>query len=83
MVTDYDCWHEEEEAVSAHAVIEHVQANAENAKAVLRAVLPQIPTTPDWPEHHSLDNAIFTAPELWPEKTLANLRPLLGRFENK
>lgn len=80
MITDYDCWREEEEAVNAHAVIEHVQANAANAKAILEAVIPKIPAEPDWPEHTALDNAIFTAPELWPDTTTKELEPILGRF---
>jgi 5'-methylthioadenosine phosphorylase len=62
MITDYDCWRIEEAAVTAHAVIEHVQANAANAKSVLARVIPKIPATPDWPEHRSLDNAILTGP---------------------
>jgi len=81
LVTDYDCW-KEEETVNAHAVIEHVQANAETAKAILQDVIPTIPTIPDWPEHSALDDAIFTAPDLWPESTSEELRPLLQRFLN-
>ncbi len=80
MVTDYDCWKVEEEAVSAHAVIEHVQANAAAAKAVLRALIPRIPETPDWPEHRALDGALFTDRSLWPEATRRKLSPILGRF---
>lgn len=80
MVTDYDCWKEEEEAVSAHSVIEHVQANAASAKEILQEVIPRIPSLPEWPEHSSLDAAIFTAPSLWPEKTAESLRPLIERF---
>ena len=79
MITDYDCWREEE-AVTAHSVIEHVQANAATAKAILQTVIAKIPVTPDWPEHHALDTAIFTAPELWPESTAKELEPILGRF---
>ena len=80
MITDYDCWREEEEAVTAHSVIEHVQANAATAKAILQTVIAKIPVKPDWPEHHALDTAIFTAPELWPESTAKELEPILGRF---
>ncbi len=82
MVTDYDCWKTEEEAVSAHAVIGHVQANAATAKAVLASVIPTIPDTPDWPEHRSLDGALFTDRSLWPRETTQHLTPILGRFIN-
>ena len=82
MVTDYDCWKVEEEAVSAHAVIEHVQANAANAKAVLQAVIPRIPLVADWPEHRALDGALFTDPSIWPEATARKLAPIFKRFIN-
>lgn len=80
MITDYDCWKIEEDAVNAHAVIEHVQANAASAKAILQDVIPKIPVTPDWPEHSALDSALVTAPEIWPEKAAHELHPILHRF---
>lgn len=80
MITDYDCWKIEEDAVNAHAVIEHVMANAEAAKAVLRGAIPQIPLEANWPEHRALDNALMTDKSLWPEKTVENLEPILKRF---
>ena len=80
MITDYDCWKVEEEAVTAHAVVEHVQTNAANAKQVLAAVIPRIPETPDWPEHQALETAIMTDQKLWPEETYRKLRPILSRF---
>jgi 5'-methylthioadenosine phosphorylase len=80
MITDYDCWKVEEEAVTAESVIAHLHANVAAAKAVLARVIPRIPTQPDWPEHRALDTAIMTARDLWPEKTVEELRPLLSRF---
>lgn len=80
MVTDYDCWKTEEDAVSAHAVIEHVQANAATAKEVLAKVIPRIPLEADWEEHHSLEHALFTDRSLWPKKTQSDLSPILQRF---
>ena len=80
MITDYDCWKIEEEAVTAEAVIGHLHANAERAKRIVAAVLPRLPQTADWPEHRSLDHALVTAKELWPEAAKSRLRPILGRF---
>ena len=78
MVTDYDCWHAEEEHVTAAAVLGHMQANAVAAKRVLRRVIPRVPRAADWPEHHALDGAIMTPRELWPEDTARVLAPFLG-----
>lgn len=80
MVTDYDCWKVEEEAVTAESVIAHLHANVAAAKAILAAVIPQIPTEPTWPEHRALDTALMTDRKLWPEQTVVDLMPILGRF---
>lgn len=80
MITDYDCWKVEEEPVSAGAVMAHLQANVATAKRLLAAAIPRLPLQPDWPEHRSLDGAIMTGRSLWPETTVAELRPLLERF---
>ena len=69
MVTDYDCWKVEEEAVSAQTILSHLVANAETAKKVIVNVVPQIPIEPNWPEHFALDTAVVTRPTLWPETT--------------
>ncbi|RFC47411.1 MAG: 5'-methylthioadenosine phosphorylase [Verrucomicrobia bacterium] len=80
MVTDYDCWKQEEEPVTAEMVLGHLLHNAETAKRVIAAVLPRIPRLPDWPEHRALDHAIFTDRALWPEQTVRRLEPILQRF---
>ena len=80
MITDYDCWKVEEEAVTAESVIGHLHANVAAAKAILAHVIPNIPTEPNWPEHRSLDAALMTDRKLWPEQTVEELLPLLQRF---
>ena len=80
MITDYDCWKVEEEAVSAQTVLGHVIANAETAKKLLVDVIPRIPTEPNWPAHYALDSALVTDRTLWPAATVEKLKPILGRF---
>jgi 5'-methylthioadenosine phosphorylase len=80
MITDYDCWKVEEEAVSAYAVLGHLLANAETAKKILVNVIPRFPTEPTWPEHSALDTALITDRKLWPAETLRRLGPILSRF---
>lgn len=80
MITDYDCWKTDEDPVTAETVIGHLQANVATAKRILTAAIPRIPALPDWPEHRALDGAIMTQQALWPETTVAELRPLLERF---
>lgn len=80
MITDYDCWKVEEEPVSAQTIFEHLIANAETAKKILAAAIPQLPTEPNWPEHRALDSALVTDRKLWPAATREKLRAILGRF---
>ncbi|PIE34067.1 S-methyl-5'-thioadenosine phosphorylase [candidate division KSB3 bacterium] len=42
MVTDYDCWHEEEDDVTVEAIIQNLHNNAALAKKVIQTVVPQI-----------------------------------------
>jgi 5'-methylthioadenosine phosphorylase len=80
MITDYDCWKVEEEAVSAQTVFEHLVANAETAKKILAEAIPRIPAEPNWPEHRALDTALVTDRKLWPTATRDKLGAILGRF---
>jgi 5'-methylthioadenosine phosphorylase len=80
MITDYDCWKEEEEPVNARTVIGHLLANAQAAKTLVAKVIPRIPGQPDWPEHSALDTALVTDRSLWPSETVERLRPILQRF---
>jgi 5'-methylthioadenosine phosphorylase len=80
MITDYDCWKIEEDAVTAEAVMGHLHANVAAAKAVIRRVVAHIPHEPTWPEHRSLDGAIMTPRALWPEAQVTALGKILERL---
>ena len=80
LVTDYDCWKDDEAAVEVDAVIENLHANSAVAKKIIRDVISKIPTIPDSACHRSLDAAIFTDQALWPSQTSANLAPILARY---
>lgn len=79
MITDYDCWHEEEEAVNVQTVIGHLMANAELAQKVLKRAVSMIPLDAQWPEHSALDMALITPKQHWPTETIAKLGPVLER----
>ncbi len=80
MVTDYDCWKAEEDAVTTKSVLQHLLDNAENAKKILTQVIPNIPLTADWPEHSTLAKSLATPREFWPEETIEKLRPILNEL---
>ena len=83
MITDYDCWKVEEEAVTADAVVAHLHANAAAAKSILARVIPQIPTELTYPEHRALDAALVTDRKIWPPATVEKLGVILERFVEK
>ncbi|MCI0746623.1 MAG: S-methyl-5'-thioadenosine phosphorylase, partial [Verrucomicrobia subdivision 3 bacterium] len=66
MVTDYDCWKEDEEHVTVEIVLENLRKNAALAKRVIAETIPLIPPTPSWPSHDALRSALMTDKSLWP-----------------
>jgi 5'-methylthioadenosine phosphorylase len=77
MVTDYDCWKTDEAAVDVAAIIANLHANSALAKSIIATIIPKIPIAASWPEHRSLESAILTPKEAWPEKTREMLAPIL------
>jgi 5'-methylthioadenosine phosphorylase len=80
LVTDYDCWKTDEAAVDVASIIANLHANSALAKSIISSIVPKIPTEANWPEHHSLANAILTPKNLWPEETRENLAPILAPY---
>lgn len=80
LVTDDDCWKEEEEAVEVHTVVENLHANSDLAKRIVREAIALIPTEPASASHSVLDTAIFTPRAMWPSQAVTDLGPILGRF---
>ena len=80
MITDYDCWKEDEAHVTVEMVIANLMRNAAMAKAIVARAVPQIPAEPSWPSHSALKNAIMTDKRLWPHKTKRDLKPILKKY---
>jgi 5'-methylthioadenosine phosphorylase len=80
MITDYDCWKDDEAHVTVEMVIANLMKNAAMAKAIIATVVPQIPAEANWPCHRALENAIMTDKKLWPVKTKRELAPILKKY---
>lgn len=85
MVTDFDCWHPDHEAVSVEQVIKTLLSNAEKAKKVVAEVLMSFEEDIDAkdPANHCLDVAIITDKKGWTKETIKNLSNIAGRVLNK
>lgn len=80
MVTDYDCWHEEEETVSADLILQNMHKNVENARKLIKTAIPKIPAKRDCLCAQALKNAIITAPaEISPEAR-KRLEIIIGKY---
>lgn len=81
MITDYDCWHESEEAVTVDMVVKNLQANAEASRAILKAVIPRIAEADrNCNCSRALENAIITSPDAIPMESKQILDLLIGKY---
>jgi len=80
MVTDYDCWHPEHDAVTADGVMQVLAQNVATARAVLRAVTRRLPLPRECECEHALRHALLTPAELVPEAVKRELEPIVGRY---
>ncbi|MBK5934985.1 5'-methylthioadenosine phosphorylase [Rhodovulum imhoffii] len=84
MVTDYDCWHPDHDAVDVGDIVKTLTGNADKARAMI-ARLPAL-TGPYEPCEkgcdRALDYAILTAPEKRDPALLAKLDAVAGRVLN-
>jgi len=82
MVTDYDCWHPEHDAVTVDMIVGVLLANAEKAKALVKQVVPSL-SGHEGPCRQgcqrALDHALITAPERRDPELLARLDAVAGR----
>jgi 5'-methylthioadenosine phosphorylase len=70
MVTDYDCWHSDHDAVTVEMVIQNLQANAALAQQVIHAAaLAVAERRPASASHHALRHALMTPPRQVPHHT--------------
>ncbi len=83
MVTDYDCWHDEHDAVTVDQVIKVLMENADKARALVKALAPRL-TGRDVQCtsgcHTSLDSAVITAPDARDAAVADRLDAVAGRI---
>ncbi|MDE2344098.1 MAG: S-methyl-5'-thioadenosine phosphorylase, partial [Betaproteobacteria bacterium] len=82
MVTDYDCWHEDHDAVSVEQVVKVLKGNAAQARNLVKDVLPRIaaprPVCPHGCDT-ALTHAVITAPEARDPDLVRKLGAVAGR----
>jgi 5'-methylthioadenosine phosphorylase len=80
LATDYDCWHETEEAVSVEAILATLHKNVALAKQLLKTVVPALAPARACECHRALKNALVTAPDHIPASTKRRLDLLIAPY---
>ncbi len=82
MVTDYDCWHPDHEHVTVESVIKVLLANADNARALVKALAPRVhgrAASCAAGCHTALETAIITGPAGLDPAVVKKLDVVAGR----
>lgn len=79
MVTDYDCWHDEEETVTIEMILGNLKKNADNAKRIIKEALSRITEKPCACQE-SLKYAIVTQKDNIPAARKKDLAIIIGKY---
>jgi 5'-methylthioadenosine phosphorylase len=80
MITDYDCWHPQHDAVTLNEVISNLSKNAENAQRAIRDVIRALPEERTCKCARALAHAIVTDRKAIPAATKKRLAPIIGKY---
>ncbi len=81
MVTDYDCWHPEHDAVTVADIVRNLHHNAENAQKVVQKAVELLSTGErSCPCASALEFALITDKSKVPAETRTKLELLVGKY---
>jgi 5'-methylthioadenosine phosphorylase len=80
MVTDYDCWHPQHDAVTVNAIIEYLQRNVENSQRILLKAIRAMPQQRDCKCVSALAHTIFTDRRRISPRAKKRLSLLVGKY---
>jgi 5'-methylthioadenosine phosphorylase len=80
MVTDYDCWHPQHDAVTLTEIIENLTRNTANVQKVLREVARELPDARSCKCGDALKHAIITDRAKISAATKKRLAPITGKY---
>src|ERR1700740_282940 len=80
MITDYDCWHPQHDAVTVSEIIATLNQNAENAQKVLRRAVREVPAERSCKCGRALKHSLVTDMKLVPTATKKRLAAIIGKY---
>lgn len=80
MSTDYDCWKEDEDHVTVDMVINNLNKNASNAKALIKELIPLLAKERDCGCNEAIKYAVITDPKKQSNKQKKKLQAILPNY---
>ena len=80
LVTDYDCWHPDHDAVTVELVIANLMENAKVAQRVIADTVERLGADRACGCKDALGTALITRPDAVPAQVRRDLAPLVGRY---
>ena len=80
LVTDYDCWHPDHDAVTVEMIIDHLTQNAKTAQQVIAAAVGAYAGRQHCHCATALSTAIITRGDAIPDVVKRTLAPLIGKY---
>ena len=80
LVTDYDCWHPDHDAVTVDLIIANLLQNAVTAQKTIALAVERISAVRSCGCQDALATAIITQPAFVPEQTKKDLAPIIGKY---
>lgn len=80
MITDYDCWHPQHDAVTLEEIIGNLGKNAENVQRAIREAVREIGDERNCKCDRALAHAIITDRSLISAATKRRLAPIIGKY---
>jgi 5'-methylthioadenosine phosphorylase len=80
LVTDYDCWHPDHDAVTVEMIIGNLTQNAKTAQQIISEAVARLPFERTCECASALKFALITRPDAIPPETARDLAPLVGKY---
>ena len=80
MITDYDCWHPQHDAVTLDEIIGNLSRNTANVQRVLHEVVRELPDARNCKCGSALAHAILTDRAAISPATKKRLAPIIGKY---
>jgi 5'-methylthioadenosine phosphorylase len=80
MITDYDCWHPQHDAVTVSEIIENLNRNTSNVQRVLHEAVAQLPEARACKCGAALAHAVLTDRKMISAAAKKRLAPIIGKY---